>query len=249
VNRATTFLATAAVTLPFSIGVQAQDGGPTWNPVELFGCNFVGGADMQDLNVVIDTWNEWMDENAVEGYIAFVLTPMFVSAEFPYDVLWVGIFENGAALGGIQTWLAEGTAVQDDFAEVMDCPTHQAMTLREIGEPTGIVPVEFTNCTLNEGRIGAEAGEAILELIDFYVQNGSDAGHWILLPGPGEVPDADYDFKWLTAYTSYDAIGRDFETLFNGGGLQRAGETVGRVISCDNSRIYNSQLIRGPEEE
>jgi len=112
--------------------VYAEDEPPIWRPIELFGCNFVEGSDMDDLNTVIDSWNEWMDENGHDDYTGVVLSPHFTAGSFPYDVLWVGIWENGAALGGMQQWLTEGGEIQDDFAEVVQCPVHQAFAINTV---------------------------------------------------------------------------------------------------------------------
>jgi len=251
-NKLTALLVTSLTMLLGTTCAYAQGGPPTWAPMELYGCNFVGNADMDDLNTVIETWNEWADENGVDDYTALVLSPHFTAASFPFEVLWVGLWDNGAALGGMQQWLTEGGEVQDDFQEVLDCPLHQAFAItniKPVGEPDGIVPVEFSNCTLHEGRIGPEARNALIEWTEYLTENGSDAGHWILRPGPGEVADADYSFKWVRAYSSWGSIGHDFELNLNGGGFQRFGELTGRVMSCDSSRIYNSRLVRESAEE
>jgi hypothetical protein len=232
--------------------VYAQDEPPTWAPLELFGCNFVEGADMDDLDAVIDNWNDWMDENGLDNYTGVVLSPHFTAGPFPYDVLWVGVWEDSAALGGTQQWLAEGGEIQDDFAEVVQCPLHQAFASNNVQPPaeaTGIVPVAFSNCTINEGRIGPEARAAIVEYTEYLAEHGSVNGHWILRPAAGEQADADYSFKWVRSYSSWSEVGEYFDLLYNGGGIQRLGQITGRVMSCDSPRLYNSRLVRENAEE
>lgn len=233
------------------MGIQSASAqqAPNWAPIEFYGCNFVDGSDMSDLDRVIGTWNSWMDDNGYDTYGAFVLTPHFTAASFPYDVVWLGTWTDGNALASTQQWLTEGGPVQDDFAEVIDCPMHQAMAisqLKAVGEvtPGDIVPVEFSDCTVNAGRIGPEAGAAIIEYTEFLTENGSDAGHFVLRPGPGEEPDADYSFKWAAAYPSWASAGRDFELFFNGGGEQRFTQLAGRIFTCDHPRMYNSRNVR-----
>ena len=248
---------TMRIAMPFLLmvamtSVNAQDEVPMWAPLELYGCNFVDGADMDDLNAVIDTWNEWMDENNIDSYTAVVLSPYFTAGSFPYSVLWIGVWEDGAALGGTQQWLSEGGEIQDDFGEVIECPLHQAFAVNNVQEPAeaaGIVPVAFSNCTINEGRIGPEARAAIVEYIEFLADNGSVNGHWILRPAAGEELEADYSFKWVRAYSSWNEIGGYFDLLFNGGGFQALGEITGRVMSCDSPRVYNSRLVRQMAED
>jgi hypothetical protein len=245
--RQIVLLVTSCAMLLGITSTYAQENPRTWAPSEIFGCTYADGADEDDLNGVIETWNEWMDANGNNEFTAILLSPYFTAASFPFEVLWVGIWENGAALAGIQQWLAEGGEVEEGFVNVLDCPGHSGMainTVKELGEPTGIVPVEFTNCTVNEGRTGGEAHDAIIEYTEFLTENGSDAGHWIMRPGVGEEADADYTFKWVTAYTSYASLGHDFDLHFNGGGAQRLNQLTGRIMSCDSARVYNSRLLR-----
>ena len=242
----------AFVMLLGTSGAYAQDEGPTWAPIEIYACTFIGDADMDDLNAVIESWNEWEDENGTDGYTAIVMTPNFSAESFPYDVLWVGNWRNGAGLAGMQRLFAEGGEILEDFGQVIDCSSHQGFAganVQPLGEPTGIVPVSFTNCTLHEGRIGPEAGAAMGRYIEFLTENGSDAGHWVLRPGPGGAAGDSYDFKWVTAYTSYAGLGHGFELYYNGGGQQQLEAEIGRIMSCDSARIYNSRVVREMAEE
>lgn len=251
-RRLSTLLGASLATFVLVQQSNAQEA-PTWAPVEIFACNFVDGADMADLDRVIARWNAWSDENGQNDYMAFVLTPHFTSAAFEYEVGWFGVWRDGNALAGEQQWLTDGAAINEDFGEVVVCPQHQAMAInqiRDIGEVAegDIVPVEFTDCTINEGRVGPEAREAIVAVTDFMAENGSNAGHWLLRPGPGEDPAATYSFKWLTAYPSWADVGHDFEVFFNGGGDRMQGELTERVFSCDHARLYNSRLVRAMAE-
>lgn len=227
---------------------------PTWAPVEIFGCTFVDGSAMSDLDRVIATWNRWSDDNDLNDYSAFVIVPHFTAASFEYDVGWLGVWRNGAALASEQQWLTDGAAINEDFGEVVDCPQHQALAItevRDIGEVAegDIVPAEFTNCTILEGRTGPEALAAIRQYVDHMAENGSRAGHWVLRVGPGEEPDATYSFKWLTAYPSWADIGDDFELLFNGGGDAVLADLTERIFTCDIPRLYDTHIVRAMADE
>jgi hypothetical protein len=155
-------------------------------------------------------------------------------------------------MAGMQQWLTEGGEIQEDFAEVVDCPLHQGFAVNNVRSPveaTGIVPAAFTNCTLNEGRIGPEARAAIVEWSDYLAANGVDSGHWILRPAAGEEIDADYTFKWVRSYPSWEELGEYFELFFNGGGFQRLQQISGRVMSCDSPRVYNTRIVREMADE
>ena len=250
-NKLTTLLATSFTLLLGTTGTYAQDA-PTWAPLEIIGCSFVDDADMGDFDAVVETWNEWMDDNGMNDYTAYVLSPHFTAASFAFDLIWVGVWDDGAALSSMQQWLTEGGDVLENFLEVTECLLHQAFAVTNIkqpGEPTGVVPVEFSNCTLHEGRVGPEARNALIEWTEFLAENGSDSGHWILRPGPGLEADDDYSFKWVTSYSSWESIGHDFELYFNGGGAAHLNDLTGSVMSCDSSRLYNSRMVRESAEE
>jgi len=241
-------IAAAAVVYLPAVQSNAQDA-PTWSPVEIFGCTWVGGAGMDDLDRVITAWNRWMDQRDQNDYAAFVLTPHFTAGSFQYEVGWLGVWRNGEALAGEQQWLTEGASINEDFGEVVDCPHHQAMAIsqvREIGEVAegNIVPAEFTNCTINEGRTGPEAHAAIIEYANYMAGRGSNAGHWVLRIGPGEEQDATYSFKWLTAYPSWADVGHDFEVSLNGGGDAMLADLTGRIFSCDHPRLFDTRMVR-----
>lgn len=254
-NRSITSSVASFFTLLCSVTtVQAQSDSPTWAPLEIFGCNFVDEQDMSDLDAVIETWNLWMDENDINTYTALTLTPHFTSADFPFDILWLGVWADSTALGGTQLWLEEGGEVQSDFNSVIDCPLHQGLAISEIKAPAedsdnGLLPVEFTNCTIHEGRTGPEAHAALIEWADYLTENGSDAGQWVLRPGPGEDPEADYSFKWVTGFSSWDSVAHDFELYYNEGGDQTLNELTGRLMSCDAPRFYNGRVVRQAAQE
>ena len=230
----------------------AQDAPPTWRPLEIFGCTFVEDADMSDLDPVIENWNEWMDERGIDDYFAELLIPNFTATSFPFEILWLGVWENGGAMAGLQQWFTEAEGLEEDFAEVVDCPLHLGMAATNVkppAEPEGVVPVLFSDCTIHEGRTGPEARRALIEWTEYLTENGSDAGHWILRPGVGEEADASYSFKWVRAYSSYASLGHDFELVYNGGGFARLGDITGRVMSCDYPRVYNSRVLREMAED
>jgi hypothetical protein len=247
-------IAASSTILLVTSGVNAQENPRTWSPVEIIGCNFINGAGMDDFDRAVDSWNDFMDQNEINNYAAFVLTPGFVSPESPYDIGWLGAWADSAALAGMQTWMADGGDVRDEFAEVVDCPLHQALAMNNV-KPMGeapensLVPVEFTNCTLNQGQGGGAAHDALIRYARYLTDNGSNAGHWVMRPGPGEVPDASYSFKWVVAYPTWGDAAHDFELYFNQGGDQRSAELLGPYFSCDNSRVYHSWNVRDILEE
>ncbi len=231
----------------------AQDGPPRFNPIQIYGCNFVGGNDMTDVNPIFDELNEWMDADGVDDTTLLTMTPFYQSADFPYDFIILGAWPSGASMGaGLHAWVNESGDLPGQFQEVIECPLHQGMASLLLNEPSagdgggngGSFVTSFSNCSVADGRTPPEAVGGIREWIDYEQENGLDRFHFIAVPGPGEAADADYTFKWISAYANYQTVGQSFEISVNDGGLARNNEIFSRLMSCDSARIYNARFVR-----
>lgn len=142
--------------------------------------------------------------------------------------------------------------VREEFAEVAHRPLHQTYITTKVQEPAdpeGIIPVEVSTCTVTEGRLGMEGGAAVANWSAYLVESGSESGQWIFRPGWGDESDANYTFKWVKSYPSWDSLGRDMEHFLNGGGEQRFGDIAGPVVDCDSPRVYLAQIVRTSDEQ
>lgn len=231
---------------------QAQeDDGPNIAFIEIFGCNYNAGNDMGDFLAATESWSEWADQRNVTNYAAQILTPHYYSDAFPYDVIWLGVYPSAEAMGaGDAQWLAEGGEVAAEFGEVVSCSIHAQF----VGIPTNIPedpPAEsdevaliaFQDCSLENERTVPEALQAHGEWGDFLAERGSDLFMGSLIPIAGENPDADYNYKAVTAYPSAVAYGQALAAIGDGG-LQRANQLFGRTVQCDIPRIYTSNTVR-----
>lgn len=218
-----------------------------WSPVEVYGCTYNDEPDENELSEAIESFSEWADDRGIYDYTAIVLDPYYVSASYPFDFLWVGLWDDATGLANIQQWLAEGAEVREQFAEVAQCPLHQTYIttrVKEPAEPTGIIPVEVSTCSVTEGRLGMEGGAAVAEWSMYLTESGSESGQWIFRPGWGDESGADYTFKWVKSYPSWASLGRDMEHFLNGGGEQRFGDIAGPVVDCDSPRVYLARIVR-----
>jgi hypothetical protein len=85
------------------------------------------GKGNADLSAVVDRWNKMSDDNGTDDYAAWLLTPFFYTAEQDFDVIWLGAFKDGNAMGaGLQDWVTNGQEMAAAFAEVVDCNAHVA---------------------------------------------------------------------------------------------------------------------------
>ena len=224
---------------------------PSFSPLEIIACNFVKGKDMDDLAKVAAKWNTWMDKSNAPAYSAYTLAPLYHSEEISFDVAWLGSWENGVTMGaGMKHWHSEGKSMQADFDRVVDCKTSSnfaMFTVTPPKEPGSIDAAEFSNCKIKKGRTVKEAVGAIREWVKYREAAGTDAARWLFFPAYGESSDADYDFKWVTGYPSYDAFGRAFDQFGTGGGYRKYREIFGRLMTCDAARLYDVTAVRVTE--
>ncbi len=247
-------LGTALAALSMLSAARSQEGeAPDTVIVDLYGCTYTGNNDMGDLMGVVDRWNDWMDDNDISDYEASLLTPYLNSPAFPYDVIWLGVYPSARAMGAGETkWLRDGREMDAEYAEVLDCTVHAMY----VGIPThmpqsppnaadgNVDLIAFQDCALHDGRILPEAFQAHGQWGRFLAENGSDNFMGVMVPFAGENPDADYDYKAITAFSSAEAYGNFIDTIVPGG-LQRAGQLFGRLTDCDTSRVYTSVEVRG----
>jgi hypothetical protein len=226
----------------------SEDGMGKVVPVEIFACNFVEGKGRADLMPVIDEWNEYSDDNRTNNYAAWMLTPYFYTPEQAFDMLWLGAWTDGNAMGsGTNSWITEGGEVADKFAEVVDCMAHVAYMSAMYKAPPGNVPdsgvITMMDCELNEGSRYSDIRAAEMKWVEHLNDTGSDVGyyHWMPMFGGG---DAEFDYKVVNAYESFVEVGADIEHFANGGGRDVSRGIFGDIDECDDARVYVASSIR-----
>jgi len=218
-------------------------------PLEIYACNFLDGAGMSDVQVAIDEFNEWADENDIGDLNSSVVTPYFYSAALPYDLLFVNRWTNGAALGAGHTLLTSpgGQEILAGFGEAIECASHTQFVASLVSAPAAPRdggPMQFLNCTVKDNRTAGEGIAAISEWAESSAASG--AGHVVYFPLAGEDPAATYDFKWVVLHASYQAWGDSLDRMFGGGG--NLGSIINPVMDCDSARIYNQVTIRSMQQ-
>jgi hypothetical protein len=218
-------------------------------PVELYTCKYKDGQTAANLHSVIDGWNRFEDANKTDTYAAWLLTPFFFGTEQDFDVIWLGAYKDGNAMGkGLQNWLTKGGEQQAAFDKVIDCDAHSAYASAMYKAPAaGTTPasgfITIMDCKLNEGHKYPDIKAAELKWAEHLKKSGSKAGyyHWMPYFGGG---DADFDYKVAFAYSSFEEIGADFEGFANGGGRELSTEIFGDIDECDDARVYMSTSVR-----
>ena len=230
----------------------AQQPGAPRPLIEIYGCNFVGNNDMNDLLTVTARWNAWADRHEQTGYTAIILSPYFFSADLGYDAVWMGVYPDGATMGaGQSVWLAEGQDMQAEFDSVASCDTHQHFVGLVVHEPEGGPPpatgglIAFQNCKLHHGRRVPEAMAASTQWSEYLAEMGFEGLSGLLVPVAGETGDADYNFKRIFGFRDVAAYGKMLD-IITSGGVTRANELFENLMDCDSNRIYVSNRVRAP---
>ena len=218
-------------------------------PVELYACNFQQGKDDTDLSKVIERWNKFADDNDMDDYSAWLLRPFFYTPAQDFDILWLGAYADGNAMGaGLQNWISDGREMNAAFEEVLDCGAHVAYSSAMYkAPPAGGAPgsgvISIMDCELNEGYRYTDVRAAELKWMDHLEKSGSKAAyyHWMPMFGGG---DAEFDYKVVSAYTSFEEVGSDIENFANQGGRDVSQEIFSRIDDCDDARVYVVESIR-----
>ena len=156
-------------------GAGAQENAPTPTPViEIFPCTYIGNNDIDNLRTVNTRFNAWADRNSVTTYTAFTLTPYAYSADLETDVLWLGAWPNGTAMGENEAlWQSQGGDVAAAFGAVVDCNSHSLYAEVVINQPSTPPPERgvamFEDCTVHEGRTVPEAIGSRMMILPFHL--------------------------------------------------------------------------------
>ena len=239
----------ATLTLPPALADNHIEA-PTFFPVEMHTCNYVGNADRADLDRVIAKYNKWADKHD-QTYSAWTLTPNFVNPKVTMDIGWLGAWSSGMNMGkSLDTWREKGN--QADFDKVLSCDSHNGAAAVNVKPlPEGDAPegslVTFSSCTLAEGITPDKAYESHLKMSAWWKSQESTAGTWLFYPGYGSG-STDMDYYVVAAYANYTELGKDFERFTNGGGWMKAAEFFDGVADCDGARVYEAKLVRSGTE-
>jgi hypothetical protein len=220
---------------------------------EVYACTYRDGRGPGDLDDASDAWNAWADERGVDDYAAWTLTPYHYGPNQDFDVIWLGAWTDGNAMGaGVDLLLAEGGDELANFNETMICNNHITAgsinyKLPDGGTPAASSVITFSNCDIEEGRTYQEVVDATQAWADILTDAGSQAAiyHWFTIYGGGG--DDEPDFIRLTAYPNHTELGADFERLTNGELFRNSNALFGGLVSCDVARVYNAQGRRAAQ--
>jgi len=245
-----TFVLLGSCLLLISSMASAQPAAPMPTPiVEIFGCTFRANKTMNDLHAVTARFNAWADKNKMTDYTAFIVTPMLHGADRKDDVLWLGAWPNGAAMGADAALYAtpQGREIDAAFDGVGNCESHAQYAEVVVHQPQNPPPENgvavFRDCTVHTGRTVPEALAALGQWSDYVTGKGSNPFSAVLFAIAGLPNDAHYTFKSVEGFDSMQAYGKYLD-MYTGGGFMRAEELFDRVMECNSSRVYALDRVR-----
>ena len=227
----------------------AQQAAPTPTPVvEIYGCNFKANKTMNDLHAVTARFNAWSDKNKMTDYTAFIVSPILHGADRKDDVLWLGGWPNGTAMGVDEAlYASQGREIDAAFDSVVNCGSHAQYAEVVVRQPQNPPPEHgvavFTDCTVHTGRTVPEALAALGQWSEYATSKGTNAFSAVLFALAGLPNDAHYTFKAVDGFESMQAYGK-YVDMYTGGGFMRAEELLDRVMDCNSARVYALERVR-----
>lgn len=227
-----------------------DDEGMSFNPVEIYACDYNEGQGPADLAKATAAWNKYSDEAETNDYFAMLLTPLMFG-EHRFDVAWLGSWPSGDSMGaGLDSWYSEGGEVAEGFAKTLTCGSHALFASTELksppdGPPPEGMAVTFADCSANEGKSLEDVFGGMAKLIEYQEANGYTHGTWAMFPAYG-VADAAYDFKLVTAHENLQGLGQAFDRVADGD-WQVQQDIMAELMECDVARVYHGGVVRVAE--
>jgi hypothetical protein len=238
----------AASTWTWTQATQAQEAASP-APLEAFFCNMQPGKDMKDLMQVTERFKKWSDKND-SGYSAWILTPRFGQFRELPQVLWLGGYASGNAMGkGLDDWMASGSDIQAAFDSVIDCGAHSLASSIEISSPDGPPGdgvVMFTQCSIEEGSDWSKAVAAHKNYSSAMRSLGAKNSNYMFFPMLGGTADRNFDYWGVSTFKSWTDYFAAYELYVNGGGWQKGMKAMEGVANCEQGTptVWDVKLVR-----
>ena len=235
---------TAALLIPGAGALAQEEGdaeeGPSVFPVEIYVFNFHEGKGNDELDAWVGKWVAWA-EGGLDPYSAWTLTPFYFGADQDFDFIWLGASPDAATLGRAQDkYLAEAGSLEAEFNTFGHCDNHSNYATMNIKEPPDDdapnFVLNFSDCSAKEGKTFDDVYPALQSWSEYRTGHGSEAGMWVMWPAFGGG-DADFEFKFVTSYRTYEKLGEDYDQYAREG-YKKAEELFSDLLDCDEARSY-----------
>ena len=226
-----------------------QQAGPRISAIESYYCSYAKNKDMDDLLKTAAIWDDWADDNFPAAYTAYVLSPVVTTeADFPFDLVWLGVAKNQQTLGKINdAWLAKGADMAKKFDAVTPCNSHGYLTSIEARPYPNLGQMGYLQiqaCQYNEGKTLADVMAADMKWTAWMDENGMPGGIYRWIPSIGSPRADKTNFFNVYITDSLAQRGQAHDMMLNGGFAVR--DTMYNDIAvCDNPRVWHAQPVGG----
>ena len=233
-------LGTTALMLTVSMmAVQAQDGPPSFQPVEMYVCNYRDGQDQGDFDRALRMMSEVESSDA--PYAGYQLFPGMVTPEQNFDFIFVGVYGSGTDYG--RDMAAYSQMAQDEMEawnEAAECGTSlwASHLLSEApGDGSDQFMVSFQDCKVADGRSYMQAVEGMRQWVHYRANNGMALPTWAWFPVYGGA-QGDFTFKLITGFGGYEDIGNSFSWMVDNEAYLVRDQMLQGLVGCDVGRMY-----------
>lgn len=214
---------------------------------QAYACNYINGADRDDLMEARDDLVDRMKKLGVEGN-SYLWTPLVGTVDL--DFLWFDVSPS------LDAWAAdsekfigspEGEANEAQFGEIVECSSSMSWS-RQIyqgkGQVGGNPPVVISSssCKLKHGQAMADVEDLITHINGVLPQTGAhdDFVGYMNIPFQSQ---ADVDLRFMGVYNSLSEWSAGVSALQSTEAGQMLGRHFNRVMDCKSSMWLGERII------
>jgi hypothetical protein len=215
---------------------------------EVYACNYINGADRDDLMSARDNLVKQLDKIDIK-LNTYLWTPM-TGTNGEIDILWQNHYENLNAFGAVSdkyTRSPEGQSAQAKFDDIIKC-TSSLNARQEIfnggGEMGGNPPVTISvsSCKLNHGHTMASSMPDLISHLQGTLADMAEFKSFLAYMTVPMVSSTDVDLRFIGVYNTtadYTAATTALRTSDDG---QMLGRHFRTVVDC-NSSLWSGERI------
>ena len=235
-----------ATLLLSSFGAQAQG-----MVREFYACNFINGADMDDLMEARDYMLQHLEMGGIDPVTTFLWTPLKTNNQL--DFLWFNQYDSLDEFGvGHDEFLANshGQMVQARFDGIVECVTglvtHQEIYTGGEFAPAGqSAIVNSSACQLKEGKSVAEVVEVVGRFTDMIDNLGSHDKSNGFMQTP-VVSSSGMDIYFFTVFANLADWSAAESEMRRGPQSQAIGEAFNDLVRCNTSLWQARPIVQVP---
>ena len=224
---------------------------PSLIPIEVYGCSYNEGKDLDDLLQVAKSWEKWIDREIPQAGFAFVLSPYLVdSANGHSDIYWVNVNSTFESMGSaMDEWGAKGGKYLERFNEVCTSDNHSMFVGYPITPPNDdeAAPFQMTFqvCNAKDGATMQKrmaADQIMLENRDKY---GLEGGMMRWFPMAGMDRSIEFDFLNVSFVQNSTTWGRNMDKYV--ANMQSIGPNPHADLQeCTSGEVWSGVPVRDP---